>query len=133
MKKKYLAAILAAAMLSGCSMPDVSFENANSSLFVKKEEKDAGGDLSGGEAVVSGKTEDGSLANGGQPNDSASLSDVNEGSGKKDASDGGSGVDANDGRLSGGDESNRSKDVSDGGDGADAKDENLSGGDDSKS
>ena len=35
MKKKIMVAVLAALLCTGCKMPEISFENANSPLFVQ--------------------------------------------------------------------------------------------------
>lgn len=46
MKRKILVAVLTAFVLSGCTMPDISFDNADSPLFVGSGKEEAGQDTS---------------------------------------------------------------------------------------
>ncbi len=67
MKRKIIASALAVMMLTGCAMPEISFENADSPLFVNNGGEDSGKDQSAAVQTVkdeSGKTgsEDGSEA-----------------------------------------------------------------------
>ena len=59
MKKKIMVAVLAALLCTGCKMPEISFENANSPLFVQDSKADSVDAASAGKDAndTSGKTD----------------------------------------------------------------------------
>ena len=72
MKKKILASVLMAIILSGCTMPEISFNNTGSPLFVEEKNESSASDVSG----PAGSEHDGSeIENSGGTEEESALTD----------------------------------------------------------